>query len=125
MDRPKEAIEQMLEDRWCVIKDWNSVLAYLDWLEGKHVVEWPAELTRERLEKLADGEMHQEDRMIAIHAALRALAAIAPQKKKRVAELWIHERGQKEWLYSDDKWTAQRANMPGWKCLARNIELED
>jgi len=45
VDRPKEAIERM--------RDWGpsisgcpeAILAYLDWLEGKHVVEWPKELT--------------------------------------------------------------------------------
>jgi len=122
MDKPKEAIERVrVHSRtWNKGSDMWTILAYLDWLEGKHVCEWPIRLNEDFLMNLAA----QHD-SAAKEEALRALAAVAPQKRKRMAELWIHERGQKEWLYSDDKWTAQRANMPGWKCLARNIELEE
>ena len=60
MDRPKEAIER-LRIGWDghgahdYRADKKALLEYLDWLEGKHVCEWPKELTRERLEMLADG----------------------------------------------------------------------
>ena len=50
---------------------------------GLHVCEWPKELTRERLEELANCSLYER------HAqALRALAAIAPERKKRMVNLW-------------------------------------
>lgn len=98
----------------------REIAGYLP--DGAVCVEWPAELTKRRLLDVshalkADGHVHYAQ-------IVDALAAIAPHTKRK-CELWIHERGQKEWLYSDDKWTAHRANMPGWRCVARNVELED
>jgi len=64
-----------------------AILAYLDWLEGKHVVEWPKELTRERLEEFADkiGARNENawECWPGQESALRALAAIAPERKQR------------------------------------------
>lgn len=93
MDRPKEAIEEVR--KWSGVTGWSpggsmeKVFAYLDWLEGKHVVDWPKELTRERLEELAFGNECGD--AIARTHALRALAAIAPVRKKRVVNLWMQD----------------------------------
>lgn len=69
--------------------DGTEILAYLDWLEGKRVVDWPKDLTRERLEKLA--EEWNADTQLHRSKALRALAAIAPGRKKRVVNLWMQD----------------------------------
>lgn len=58
-----------------------------------HIVEWPKELTREGLEKLA--EEWNPDTQLHRSKALRALAAIAPPApppRKRVVEIWEHAK---------------------------------
>lgn len=84
MKKPVEAIERLRN--WAVndvagVKhcDGRAILAYLD-----SIKEWPADLTRERLEELADGEAPlMKDRW----DALRRLAELAPRGKRKVA-LW-------------------------------------
>lgn len=120
MNYPKRAIADLRAICARDSEDSSSreVLAYLDWLEGKHVVEWPAELTRERLEMLADG---LENRVIdpnAMNDALRALAAIAPQKKKRVVNLYRDVNG---FLHEREK----REPESSWRKVAGPIEIED
>lgn len=130
MDRPKEAIERLRQ--FCandfVDKKYSAILAYLDWLEGKHVCEWPKELTRERLDGLAKHIPYTcetgEDRTIA----LRALAAIAPQRKKRVVNLWEWEYDKTAFGQDPKKtWIDDGAESPGrgWRKVAGPIEIED
>ena len=60
--------------------------------------------------------------------ALRALAAIAPQRKKRVVNLWRNKNSHKDiWpsvFAADYDPNANDATEP-WRCVARNVELED
>ena len=65
----------------------EAIKETLAWLEGKHVVDWPKELTRERLEEFAN----QFGPSGKCCDALRALAAIAPVRKKRVVNLWMQD----------------------------------
>jgi len=98
-----------------------AILAYLDSLSDTCVcVEWPAELTRERLEKLASSWQSAYGVGDAV-SALRALAAIAPVKRKRVVNIW-------ESIDAPRKLTTLDIDSlpPGsWKLVARNVELED
>lgn len=50
------------------------------------------------------------------------LAAIAPERKRRMAELWLHVSGQKLWKYEDDGWKFQSL---GWRKVAGPIEIDD
>ncbi len=105
-----------------------AVLAYLDWLEGKSVVEWPKELTRERLEEFAN----QFGPSGKCCDALRALAAIAPQRKKRVVSIW-EEKGANghpnniayHVLSVDAERTSNDHHYMGWRKVAGPIELEE
>ena len=78
MKKPTEAIERM---RRVWGDDLKEVIAYLD-----SIPEWPADLTRERMEELAQVESPNE-----CSNALSRLAAIAPKRGKRKVELWNHE----------------------------------
>lgn len=119
--KPVEAIERMREWSKWNNEDLNAVLAYIDSIpDGSVPVVWPAELTLERLEELSnrfgpDGVTRD---------ALRALAAIAPGRKKRVVNLW---RAMGTALYERPTgWMPEsHMNHDGWKCVARNVELED
>jgi len=116
MDRPKEAIERIRE--WKMLDansavDLRALFAYLDWLEGKHVVEWPVELTRERLEDLSSLDNIRDSAK-----ALYALAAIAPQRKKRVVNIW--ETGVGNLLAIP---VEQTPNMNHWRKVAGPIEI--
>ena len=126
MDRPKEAIER-IRSWWAGNSDTDNVLAYLDWLEGKHVVEWPAELTRERLLHLASAidtsQPNARECWPGQAAALLELAKIAPQKKKRVVNLWEQNnflQGFKEGCDPNG-----RDDRRPWRKVAGPIELEE
>ena len=114
MERPKEAIERV-SSWWAGNTDTDNVLAYLDWLEGKHVCEWPSELTRERLLDLALEMNLQASPRHEI--ALKTLAAIAPQKK-RVVNLYRDVNG---FLHEREK----REPESSWRKVAGPIEIED
>lgn len=87
MKKPTEAIEWLkaygLVGTFVYQEYAQEILAYID-----SIPEWPADLTRERLEELADeaysGWSNRFD-------ALRRLAAIAPKRGKRKVDLWWHE----------------------------------
>lgn len=121
--KPKDAIAALrhyMADRvWPDMPQASleRVLAWADSIPDEPVV-WPAELTRERLEELADEWRVQ---FAEPCKALRALAAIAPVRKKRVVNLWVTTDGTRYFreTYEGD----YSAN--GWKCVARNVELED
>ena len=132
MERPKEAIERMRrfyggESPYVPTTDeCIAILAYLDWLEGKHICEWPGELTLERLEYYAKCIELWEEK-IAI--ALRALAAVAPQKRKRVVNLWLINGATPDVQPSvfreeyDPNGNAIRPDT--WRKVAGPIEIED
>lgn len=84
MKKPTEAIERVRElYRDGCLWDYSvkRALAYID-----SIPEWPADLTRERLEELARrGTWNQ------CTDAIFRLAAIAPKREKRKVELWNHE----------------------------------
>lgn len=76
--------------------DYSAIFAFLDSLPaefeivepGNVQVRWPGGLTRKRLELIANMHIPGGDAA----RQLRALAAIAPEeKKKRKVELWRHE----------------------------------
>jgi len=120
--KPKDAIERMKawhagKDWWaCFTGDAIAILAYLDSIpDGAVPVVWPAELTRERLEELVCTVPNQGHR-----EALRALAAIAPQKKKRVVNLW-ESKHTKPIAFP----VGEAPEVGTWRCVARNVELED
>jgi len=115
MDKPKEAIERVrVHSRtWNKGSDMWTILDYLDWLEGKHVCEWPIRLNEDFLMNLAA----QHD-SAAKEEALRALAAIAPQKKKRVVNLYRDVNG---FLHEREKSEPESS----WRKVAGPIEIED
>ena len=91
MKKPVEAIERM-RGFYGSGHLWDDsvkiVLSYLD-----SMPEWPADLTRERLEELV---VDMGTRAIGTpernaQHALRRLSAIAPKRGKRKVELWNHE----------------------------------
>lgn len=83
-----------------------------------HVVEWPADLTRERLELLTN---HPDFSMSDYRVVLRQLAAIAPERKKRVVNLW-ETKYSKPIAFP----VGERPEVGAtWRCVARNVELED
>ncbi len=101
-----------------------AILAYLDSLSDTCVcVEWPAELTRERLEKLASSWQSAYGVGDAV-SALRALAAIAPVRKKRVVNLWQHVADDLP-VCRHPKWQPDPALACNWTLIKRNVELED
>lgn len=124
--KPKDAIEELRH--MCrhdsVDSGGRAILAYLDSLPDTCVcVEWPAELTRERLEEAAEALAVSDWRDLS--NALRALAAIAPVRKKRVVNLWRNGMNQLqewpvEWEPSPPVYIPEK-----WRCVARNVELED
>ena len=83
MKKPKEAIERLRRNH-ADRDDRVSILDYLDSLPD-WIGEWPADLTGDRLEELADCEVSLQDER---SQALRALVAIAPQRKKRMVNVW-------------------------------------
>lgn len=122
--KPVAAIERMREwiDKYPAsdMKNEREVLAYLASIPDDAVpVVWPKELTRERLERLADSVDARVIDTAKLNDALRALAAIAPERKKRVVNLWrdlnghLHER------------EVNREPERSWRPAARNVELED
>lgn len=92
MKKPTEAIEWLKE--YGLVGTFahegyvQEILAYID-----SIPEWPAYLTRGRLEELAmlARECTLSTAQIAITDALRRLAELAPLKEKRKVELWKHE----------------------------------
>lgn len=135
MKKPKEAIERMRKDlrgnsMSSCEEDCRTILAWADSIPADAVpVVWPADLTRERLEELADkiGPRNENawECWPGQESALRALAAIAPVRKKRVANLWERirndqYRGDLRIAPTDEEWDSST-----WKLVARNVELED
>lgn len=126
--KPKDAIAALrhyMADRvWPDMPQASleRVLAWADSIpEGAVPVVWPADLTRERLEELAA----DESTVVAIagrYSAIRALAAIAPQKKPPVkVDLW--RDGLNRLQEMPVGW---KPNIPtDWHPVARNVELED
>lgn len=125
MDRPKEAIERMRA--WNSGSGWgnhdadsDAILAYIDWLEGKHVCEWPKELTRERLEQLSQWS---GVRGTSAGDAFAALAAIAPVRKKRMVNLWRNPEGTLE--ISDPEWLPYADQIAGWRKVGGPVEVSE
>ena len=95
MKKPKEAIERLRRNH-ADRDDRVSILDYLDSLpdsfeivpEGHVCVKWPEGLTRERMRGLADCISGVTNNDGWASDALRALAAIAPQRKKRMVNVW-------------------------------------
>ena len=84
---------------------------------GLHVCEWPKELTRERLEELANCSLYER------HAqALRALAAIAPERKKRMVNLWRNGDGDLVDLLVD---STPPKDMNYWRKVGGPFEIEE
>ena len=86
---------------------------FIDSLEGKHVCEWPKELTRERLQQVANGFSERA----TIHGMLHTIAAIAPDAPKK-RRAYIYERelphGMIERAWHDSEWTCHAADG-GWR----------
>lgn len=94
----------------------REIAGYLP--DGAVCVVWPAELTRERLEEFADEWRVQ---FAEPCKALLAIAAIAPQRKKRVVNIWGSIDAPRKLTTLDID-----SLPPGnWKLVARNVELED
>ena len=87
MKKPKEASERLRRNH-ADRDDRVSILDYLDSLPD-WIGEWPADLTGDRLEELADCISGVTNNDGWASDALRALAAIAPERKKRMVNLWI------------------------------------
>lgn len=129
--KPKEAIERIRNELTACVSPrtgmtlysaQTAILAYLDSIPADAVpVVWPAELTRERLEALADEWRVQ---FAEPCKALLALAAIAPQKKKRVVNLWQHVADDLP-VCRHPKWQPDPALACNWTLIKRNVELED
>lgn len=119
MKKPVEAIERMRSSwKWnCV--DEREILAYLDSIPSDAIpVVWPKELTRERLFELShrfgpDGQTRD---------ALRALAAIAPERKKRI--VYLYERDD-PLLGSVKVWSESSTCIDPWKRVAGPVEIDE
>ena len=113
MKKPHGAIDWLREYMDCQQVLGNrprDLLTFLDSLPdtfeivepGKVQVEWPTELTSERLELFASTMETNRNRnntwaseyFIDIENALRALAAIAPRKRTRMVNLWRKPDGE-------------------------------
>ena len=87
--------------------------------EGHVCVKWPKDLTADYLKELADGVGRGAPR-IGTSAALINLAAIAPEKKKRMFDLYRAIGGR---LIA---WDCSREVSDGsWRKVAGPIEIED
>ena len=90
--------------------------------EGHVCVKWPDGLTRDRLEFLADKikaeNVNAWESWPAQESALRALAAIAPERKKRRISLW--EAGGRIHV-----WGEHDTALAPWRKVAGPIELDD
>ena len=105
MKKPVGAIEQMRTKSYMQEEDVNDILSYLDSIpEGAHICKWPEGLDRERLDNLAaSASSHRAD-------ALRALAAIAPEEKKK-RKVWLWEKDHPH--YTERSWTSNDIDRSG------------
>lgn len=122
MKKPKEAIERLrasLTSANFRPDDAAAILAHLDSIpDDAHVCEWPKELTRERLQHMAFRASFGADVEI-----LRALAAIAPERKKRMVNLWVLEHdGAKARPYCWE--VGQEPTADGWRKVAGPVEID-
>lgn len=129
--KPKEAISRW--DRSTQnIDDMQAIRDFLadlpDQFEivepGKVQVEWPKELTRERLEELADYRIPTSD-ADARSNALRALAAIAPKKRTRMVNAWKTINGDEVKLFDTDFEPNSSKCAPSWRKVGGPFEIED
>lgn len=119
MDKPVEALKRMRQWELPITweeanRDYRAVLAWAD-----SVPEWPKDLTRERLEQLANRLGAFTD---ARTEALRALAAIAPVRKKRMVNLW--ERGGVDTTFAELHHDAGYIRA-GWRKVGGPFEIEE
>lgn len=121
MTKPVEAIERIKQ--WNLPFTWKeatadlkSVVAYLDSIPDDAIpVVWPKELTRERLEELAGFYGHGS----SVADALRALAAIAPERKKRMVNLWRAPNGNQVWHDHLEEFPEP------WRKVAGPVEIDE
>lgn len=123
--KPKDAIAALrhyMADRvWpdMPAASLGRVLAWADSIpDGAVPVVWPADCTKQTLDGFADSM--KANGHIGAANALRALAAIAPQKKKRVVNLW-ESKHTKPIAFP----VGEAPEVGTWRCVARNVELED
>ena len=121
-------------------RNYHAVMTFYDSLpdefeilgRGEVAVKWPEELTKDVLQKrlVEMSVMLSEGRgAIALYNAsygfLSDLAAIAPERKRRRVNLWLH----KEWSADACPVTAfEDINFDtsiGWRKVAGPIEIED
>jgi len=100
----------------------REIAGYLP--DGAVCVVWPADLTRERLNELASAidtsQPNAWECWPGQANALRALATIAPVRKKRVVNLW-ESKHSKPIAFP----VGEAPEVGTWRCVARNVELED
>lgn len=117
MKKPVDAIERMRKfyTRGYMTANFSSdegsaILAYLDSLKP-----WPADLTRERLIELAsNGEAGARSK------TLRRLAELAPEREKRMVEIWEHKNGAREWHDMGKDYSPEL----GWRKVGGPFEIE-
>ena len=120
MDKPKEDIEY-LRALFAPTGGMRRLFDYLDSIPDDAVpVVWPKELTRERLEEFATAPVAYQSSIVD---ALRALAAIAPERKKRTVNLW-ERKGIGSWG-TDDRMANREYEMDGWRKVAGPIEIDE
>lgn len=127
MKKPVEAIERLrasLTSANFRPDDAAAILAHLDSIpDDAHVCEWPKGLTRERLIELAadTGRVTYDDR----NEALRALAAIAPERKKRFVNFWRNRDGALIEQGVDWDFTAPEHQPNTWKKINEHpVEID-
>ena len=128
MKKPKEAIERMRD--WMFHEtnmaiDLRSVLAYLDSIPDDAIpVVWPKELDRDYLESLV--ELADD---VQVTLALHALAAIAPERKKRIVNVWKRNSGSTGFAekLSDFLILETDCEGPGkgWRKVAGPVEIDE
>lgn len=128
--KPKDAIAALrhyMADRvWpdMPAASLGRVLAWADSIpDGAVPVVWPADCTKQTLDGFADSM--KANGHIGAANALRALAAIAPVRKKRVVNLWQHVAHNLPSTFSAGYDPNAATNTNSWRCVARNVELED
>ena len=128
MGKPKEVIERIRNELNQQVSPVNgltlysahaAIIAWADSLpDDAHVCAWPKELTRERLNSAADAlevsDWHD------LSGAIRALAAIAPVRKKRMVNLWAHGSGAPIVVNDGDSPVGQM-----WRKVGGPFEIEE
>lgn len=124
MKRPDEAIERMRAiygdavpwERPNVVSDIQAILAYLD----SH--KWPDDLDKARMMELARDLFHRG--ILEGGYTLQRLAELAPEREKRMVELWMHASWNENDLPQAHYIGRYVDGVGGWRKVGGPFEIE-